>query len=117
MVRLMLFVVWCGVVWVCAFLQKLPGSTNPHTCSSFWCFCNSVSNYFLGAIFARLLLGEELTPLGIVGASLITIAAATNSLLDFGKGDLSAVLDDEEDEKSLSSITVTEGEDAVDDVI
>jgi hypothetical protein len=77
----------------------------------------TLSQLLLGAIFARLLLGEELTPLGIVGASLITIAAATNSFLDFGKGN--AVDDEDEESFLLSSIsTATEqGEDAVDDVI
>ena len=36
-----------------------------------------------GAFFANLLLGEELTQLGFVGAALITAAAATNAFLDF----------------------------------
>ena len=38
-----------------------------------------------GAFFANLLLGEKLTQLGIVGAGLITAAAATNAFLDLGK--------------------------------
>ena len=38
-----------------------------------------------GAVFANVLLGEELTELGIVGAGLITIAAAINAFLDFGR--------------------------------
>ena len=37
-----------------------------------------------GALWANLLLGETLSGLGIVGASLITIAAATNAFLDLG---------------------------------
>lgn len=37
-----------------------------------------------GAFFANLLLGEKLTQLGIVGAGLITAAAATNAFLDLG---------------------------------
>ena len=37
-----------------------------------------------GAVFANVLLGEELTELGIIGAGLITVAAATNAFLDFG---------------------------------
>jgi drug/metabolite transporter (DMT)-like permease len=36
-----------------------------------------------GAFFANLLLGEELSQLGFVGAGLITAAAATNAFLDF----------------------------------
>jgi drug/metabolite transporter (DMT)-like permease len=42
-------------------------------------------NYFcdcLGAFFANVILGEELTVYGIGGAALITIAAATNAFLD-----------------------------------
>ena len=38
-----------------------------------------------GAMFSYWLLGERLTTTGIVGASLITIAAATNAFLDLGK--------------------------------
>uniref|UniRef100_A0A7S4RIV3 EamA domain-containing protein n=1 Tax=Ditylum brightwellii TaxID=49249 RepID=A0A7S4RIV3_9STRA len=37
-----------------------------------------------GAVFANLLLGETLGPLGIGGAGLITVAAATNAFLDLG---------------------------------
>jgi len=37
-----------------------------------------------GAFFANVLLGEQLTQLGIVGAGLITAAAATNAFLDLG---------------------------------
>lgn len=37
-----------------------------------------------GALFAFLLLGEQLSVLGFVGATLITIAAATNAVLDLG---------------------------------
>jgi drug/metabolite transporter (DMT)-like permease len=37
-----------------------------------------------GAFFANVLLGEVLTPWGIGGATLITIAAATNAFLDLG---------------------------------
>jgi len=38
-----------------------------------------------GAVFSYWLLGERLTSIGIVGAGLITIAAATNAFLDLGK--------------------------------
>jgi drug/metabolite transporter (DMT)-like permease len=38
-----------------------------------------------GAIFSFWLLGERLTGVGIVGAGLITAAAATNAFLDLGK--------------------------------
>lgn len=37
-----------------------------------------------GAIFANILLGETLGGLGLAGAGLITVAAATNALMDFG---------------------------------
>ena len=37
-----------------------------------------------GAIFANILLGETLGVLGLAGAGLITLAAATNALMDFG---------------------------------
>lgn len=37
-----------------------------------------------GAIFANILLGEELGPLGLVGAFVIFVAAATNAVFDFG---------------------------------
>ena len=37
-----------------------------------------------GAVFSNLLLGETLTSLGLVGAGMITVAAATNALLDLG---------------------------------
>lgn len=37
-----------------------------------------------GAGFAYLLLGEELSRIGIIGAGLITFAAVTNALFDFG---------------------------------
>lgn len=40
-----------------------------------------------GAVFSNLILGETLTSLGYVGAGLITIAAATNALLDLGPSD------------------------------
>jgi len=39
-----------------------------------------------GAFFSNLILGETLTTLGWVGASMITVAAATNALLDLGSG-------------------------------
>jgi drug/metabolite transporter (DMT)-like permease len=38
-----------------------------------------------GAMFSFWLLGERLTNVGMAGAGLITIAAATNALLDLGK--------------------------------
>jgi drug/metabolite transporter (DMT)-like permease len=37
-----------------------------------------------GAVFSNLLLGETLTSLGLVGAGMITVAAATNAFLDLG---------------------------------
>ena len=37
-----------------------------------------------GAIWSNVLLGETLTTLGMVGAGLITLAAATNAFLDLG---------------------------------
>ena len=37
-----------------------------------------------GAIFANILLGETLGELGIIGAFLIVVAAATNAFIDFG---------------------------------
>lgn len=37
-----------------------------------------------GAFFSNIILGETLTNLGFVGAGMITVAAATNALLDFG---------------------------------
>jgi len=37
-----------------------------------------------GAIFANILLGETLGGLGLIGAFLIVVAAATNAVLDFG---------------------------------
>lgn len=37
-----------------------------------------------GAIFANVLLGESLTSYGMVGAGIITVAAATNAFLDLG---------------------------------
>ena len=37
-----------------------------------------------GAFFSNLILGESLTSLGFVGAGMITVAAATNALLDLG---------------------------------
>jgi len=37
-----------------------------------------------GAIWSNLLLGETLTGFGVIGAGLITIAAATNAFLDLG---------------------------------
>jgi drug/metabolite transporter (DMT)-like permease len=37
-----------------------------------------------GAIWANILLGETLTGMGLLGALLITAAAATNAFLDFG---------------------------------
>ena len=40
-----------------------------------------------GAVFANLLLGEELNGYGIAGAGLITVAAATNAFLDLGPKD------------------------------
>lgn len=40
-----------------------------------------------GALFANILLGETLGGLGLVGAFLIVVAAATNALLDFGGED------------------------------
>ncbi len=40
-----------------------------------------------GAFFANVLLGEKLTGLGIVGAGLITLAAATNAFIDFGNSE------------------------------
>lgn len=39
-----------------------------------------------GAFFSYLLLGDTFTVSGWIGAGLITIAAATNAYLDFGKG-------------------------------
>ncbi|KAL7543616.1 hypothetical protein ACHAXR_012922 [Thalassiosira sp. AJA248-18] len=45
-----------------------------------------------GAIFANILLGETLGELGLVGALLIVVAAATNAVMDFGSvGDEDAV--------------------------
>ena len=41
--------------------------------------------YYVGAFFAFAILGEQLTEWGIVGASLITIAAATNAFLELGE--------------------------------
>lgn len=38
-----------------------------------------------GAVFSFWLLGERLTSTGVVGACLITVAAATNAFLDLGK--------------------------------
>jgi len=38
-----------------------------------------------GALWANLLLGETLSTFGLVGAGLITVAAVTNALMDFGK--------------------------------
>jgi drug/metabolite transporter (DMT)-like permease len=38
-----------------------------------------------GAVFSFWLLGEQLTGTGVVGAGLITLAAATNAFLDLGK--------------------------------
>lgn len=40
-----------------------------------------------GAFFANLLLGETLGTQGMIGAGLITVAAATNAFLDFGNKD------------------------------
>jgi drug/metabolite transporter (DMT)-like permease len=40
-----------------------------------------------GAFFAYIFLGEELSQYGVAGAALITIAAATNALLDLGVKD------------------------------
>lgn len=41
-----------------------------------------------GAFFASLLLGEGLSQYGLVGAGLITVAAATNALLDLGSQEI-----------------------------
>eukprot|EP00957_Ditylum_brightwellii_P012242 924728-Ditylum_brightwellii.AAC.1 len=49
-----------------------------------------------GAVFARFFLGETLGPLGIGGAGLITVAAATNAFLDLGK---KAEVEEEKDDK------------------
>jgi drug/metabolite transporter (DMT)-like permease len=43
-----------------------------------------------GACWANVLLGETLTGFGILGASLITAAAATNAFLDLGKSESSS---------------------------
>jgi len=40
-----------------------------------------------GAFFANVLLGEKLTELGMIGAGLITLAAATNAFIDFGNSE------------------------------
>jgi len=40
-----------------------------------------------GAIFANLLLGEQLSSIGLVGAGLIAFAAGTNAYLDLGRND------------------------------
>jgi len=40
-----------------------------------------------GAFFANLILGETLGTQGMIGAGLITFAAATNAFLDLGKKD------------------------------
>ena len=40
-----------------------------------------------GALWANLLLGETLTGYGVIGAGLITVAAATNAFLDLGSKD------------------------------
>ena len=43
-----------------------------------------------GALWANLLLGETLTGYGIIGACLITVAAATNAFLDLGSTESSS---------------------------
>lgn len=45
-----------------------------------------------GALWANVLLGETLTGFGILGASLITAAAATNAFLDLGNSESSSLL-------------------------
>jgi len=52
-----------------------------------------------GAFFSNLILGETLTNLGWVGAGMITVAAATNALLDLRPGSSSAADGAEEDSK------------------
>lgn len=54
-----------------------------------------------GAFFAYIFLGEELSQYGVAGAALITIAAATNALLDLG------VKDDTEKETNDSDNELT----------
>lgn len=45
-----------------------------------------------GAFFSNLLLGETLTGLGILGAGIITVAAATNAFLDLGSNQLDDIV-------------------------
>ena len=54
-----------------------------------------------GAIFSNLLLGESLSSYGMVGAGIITVAAATNAFLDLGvKSDVQDEANGEADDES-----------------
>ena len=51
-----------------------------------------------GAIFSNLLLGESLSAYGVVGAGIITVAAATNAFLDLGVKSSTQDIDESDEE-------------------